>query len=124
MPEEVEVDRLTKLEHQTIKDKTWGYEVWIANSPLYCGKLLHIEQGCKTSQHFHIRKTETMYVASGVLELKIWEDAEERTMYLEAGDSYLITPGLVHQLIAPHTDVEVYEFSTEHFEDDSFRVRR
>ena len=105
-------------------DKSWGYEIWIANSPLYCGKKLFIKHNHCSSQHFHMRKTETLYVVSGRLKLDLWENAQTTTLMLEKGDSFLITPGLVHKLTAPDGDVVLHEFSTEHFDDDSYRIAR
>jgi len=73
--------------------------------------------------HFHVLKTETISVESGSLELKILEEGEEARYILYSGDSILITPGLMHQLIAKTEDVVLYEFSTQHFDTDSYRVR-
>jgi quercetin dioxygenase-like cupin family protein len=39
------------------------------------------------------------------------------------GDSFHIYPGLRHQMIA-FEDSELFEFSTQHFEEDSFRIIR
>jgi quercetin dioxygenase-like cupin family protein len=40
---------------------------------------------------------------------------------LNAGDSFHIYTGLKHQMIALE-DCELFEFSTQHFEDDSYRI--
>ena len=116
--------RLIKKTDQVKVPKTWGYEIWIANSPLYCGKKLFIEHNKCSSQHFHMQKTETLYVVAGRLKLDLWEDAQVTTIILEQGDSFLITPGLVHKLTAHDGDVILHEFSTEHFDHDSYRVSR
>ena len=39
-----------------IVPKGWGYEKWIANSELYCGKLLFIRKGHRCSWHYHTKK--------------------------------------------------------------------
>ena len=44
-------------------DKAWGYELWIVNHELYCGKLLVFEKGKKFSMHYHLIKEESWYVA-------------------------------------------------------------
>ena len=98
--------------------------MWYANSPLYCGKLLYVAEGKSTSQHFHLNKTEDILVDMGTLYLTLWEDAIETSHILEAGDSVTITPGLVHRLTGGPDGVVLYEFSTQHFDDDSYRVSR
>src|SRR5260370_30961190 len=50
--------------------KGWGREIWIANNPLYCGKILEIRKGKRCSLHFHKLKTESFYLRSGRLKLK------------------------------------------------------
>lgn len=115
---------ITRNSKQHRAAKAWGEEVWLANSPLYCGKRLFIRQGYGSSMHFHVLKTETIVVESGSLELKILEEGEETRYILFPGDSILITPGLMHQLIAKTEDVVLYEFSTQHFDSDSYRIRR
>ena len=49
----------TKL-HIPIKfvKKGWGYEKWIVNKDLYCGKLLFFNAGKKCSWHYHVKKDE------------------------------------------------------------------
>jgi len=42
-------------------------------------------------------------------------------LVLEAGQCMDIPPGLVHQMEALE-DAELFEFSTEHFEEDSYRL--
>src|ERR1043166_7821365 len=102
------------------KDRGWGYELWIANSPLYCGKLLHIEVGKKTSMHFHMLKTETMYVQSGKARIHYILDGITKNIDLEPGESILIEPGQVHRIEAIE-ELDLFEFSTLHEESDSYR---
>ena len=105
-------------------DKGWGYEKWIVNKPEYCGKLLFFEEGKKCSFHYHKLKDETFYLQSGELIVRysdgdILDDAKELILY--AGDSFYVYPGLRHQMEAT-IDSELFEFSTEHFEEDSYRI--
>ena len=109
-----------RQQHTVIKD--WGYETWFANSPLYCGKMLFIKKGYSSSLHFHAKKTETIVVTKGQLSLILLKDEEEIWTELYEDCSVLITPGLVHRLYARDTDVILHEFSTEHFDSDSFRI--
>ena len=77
--------------------KGWGWEKWIANSPEYCGKLLFIKKNHRCSWHYHILKDETFYLQSGKIHLFYG-----KTDSLE--------------------DAELFEFSTQHFDKDSYRV--
>jgi len=107
-----------------IEPKGWGREVWIANSPLYCGKVLEIKKGKRCSLHFHEIKTESFYLRSGRLRLRIKDTPETDVIdefVLEAGECMDIPIGLVHQMEALE-DAELYEFSTQHFDSDSHRL--
>src|SRR3990172_2964236 len=97
MKESIDIRLVRKIDQKFIP-KTWGHEIWIANSSLYCGKELFIKAGSSSSQHFHLIKTETLFVQLGNLHLLIWENAQEKEFFLHPGDSFLITPGLVHKL--------------------------
>ena len=104
--------------------KGWGYELWIHNDEKYCGKLLFFEKGKGCSYHYHKIKHETFYLQSGKLLLTFGSTDEmetSRELLLTPGDSFEITPGLRHRMLAIE-DSELFEFSTEHFEDDSYRV--
>ena len=104
--------------------KGWGYEKWIVNTDEYCGKLLFFNKGKRCSWHYHKLKDETFYLQSGSLllfygETDSLEDA--KTIVLEPGDKFHIHRGLRHQMVA-QADSELFEFSTQHFDEDSHRV--
>tara|TARA_A100001015_G_scaffold181033_1_gene201506 strand:+ start:3571 stop:3915 length:345 start_codon:yes stop_codon:yes gene_type:complete len=104
--------------------KGWGYELWIANNEKYCGKILHFNKGKRCSYHYHKLKKETFYIESGQIKVlygygKI-EDAKIKVM--NPGDSLEVPIGLIHQIIALE-DSKVYEFSTTHYESDSYRIQ-
>ena len=106
--------------------KGWGFEKWIVNSELYCGKLLYFEKGKKCSWHFHKLKDETFYIQSGKLVVKYSSHddimgAEE--IILSAGEKFHVPIGLRHQMIAIE-DTEMFEFSTQHFDEDSYRIEK
>ena len=106
--------------------KGWGYEKWIVNKPEYCGKLLFFNKGKKCSWHFHKIKDEVFYLQSGKLLVKYSDDENlenAKELVLNAGDSFHVYIGLKHQMIALE-DSELFEFSTQHFEDDSFRITK
>ncbi len=109
-----------------IVPKGWGRELWIANGDLYCGKLLEIRKGKKCSLHYHKLKTESFFLRSGRIKMRIKESPESETIEefeLNAGDCMDIPPGLVHQMEAVE-DAELFEFSTQHFDEDSHRIVR
>ena len=115
----------TKL-HIPIKfvKKGWGYEKWIVNKDLYCGKLLFFNSGKKCSWHYHVKKDEVFYLQSGKMIVRysdLDELSEAEEIMLEPGMNFYIYPGLRHQMEAIE-DSELYEFSTEHFDSDSYRI--
>ena len=106
--------------------KGWGYELWITNSEKYCGKLLHIVKGKKLSWHYHNLKDEVMYVQSGCISIFYGRDKDinnAQETVLSAGDSFHIPVGLIHRIVAVETS-EVFEFSTQHFDEDSIRIEK
>jgi len=42
---------------------------------------------------------------------------------MKPGDKLHIPPGMIHQMQA-RKSTELFEFSTQHFEDDSYRIER
>lgn len=111
----------------SIISKNWGYEMWIHNDEEYCGKLLVFnKEGDKFSMHYHIKKKETWFIQSGTFLFK-WIDVENgqiNSQELSVGESVVIERGLPHQLIALENNSIVFEVSTQHFEDDSYRIYR
>ena len=107
-----------------IVPKGWGYEKWLCSTEEYCGKLLHFIKGKKCSWHYHKLKDETFYLQEGKLLLRYSEkdDIEKATqLVLERGDKFHIYRGLRHQMFAME-DTDMFEFSTQHFDEDSYRV--
>lgn len=106
--------------------KGWGFEKWIVNSKEYCGKILYFVKDKKCSWHYHILKDETFYIQSGKILLKYSEEDEidsAETIILEKGDKFHIYRGLRHQMTALE-DTELFEFSTQHFDEDSIRIEK
>ena len=105
--------------------KGWGYEKWIVNSEQYCGKLLFIAKGKQCSWHFHKKKDEVFYVQSGKIKIYYgWDDNIEmaRKLVLEPGDKFHVPIGMKHRMYGL-LDTELFEFSTEHFDEDSNRIQ-
>ena len=107
-----------------IHPKGWGYEKWIVNKDEYCGKLLHIIKGMKCSWHYHQKKDETFYLQQGKLLVRYSEEDDIKKaveVIMERGDKFHVYRGLRHQMFALE-DSDLFEFSTQHFEDDSYRI--
>ena len=106
-------------------EKAWGYELWIHNDVDYCAKILHFNKNTKFSMHYHVIKEETWYVASGKFRLIVidTDSAEDFEQILNVGDIVEIPRGAPHQLIALE-EGDIFETSTQHFEYDSYRVRK
>lgn len=103
--------------------KGWGEELIIENNHMYCGKLLIFKAGCKFSMHYHMIKDETWYVESGEFIYR-WIDTETADVHeqkLVPGNVVRQLPGQPHQLEAL-TDGKIFEVSTQHFDEDSYRV--
>ncbi len=104
--------------------KGWGFEKWIVNNDEYCGKLLYFVKGKRCSWHYHVLKDEVFYIQSGKVLLK-YADSDDinsaKEVELGPGDKFHIYRGLRHQMIALE-DTELFEFSTQHFDTDSYRV--
>lgn len=96
--------------------KPWGHETIWARTEQYVGKILHIKAGEALSVQYHNVKDETVYLLSGQLIYRIWENDKPRDVNLQIGQAFRITPGTVHQMEAV-TDCDVLEVSTPHLDD-------
>lgn len=125
--------------------KGWGYERWIVNNEKYCGKLLYFAKSRKCSFHYHKLKDETFYLQSGRIRVYFSDDPElfeqQKTptgfvtawgthvdhtdlcdfVVLEPGDNFYVPQFRAHQMVA-ELDSELFEFSTQHFDSDSYRI--
>ena len=103
--------------------KGWGKEIIFVNNDEYCGKLLCFDKDKKFSMHYHIKKKETWYVSKGSFIL-VWVETDTgttHTEYIKVGDVITNERGDPHQLLALE-DSEVFEVSTKHYDEDSFRM--
>jgi len=90
---------------------------------LYCGKKLIINKGKKCSIHYHKIKDETFFIQGGKVRMEIYPEGyprEVKRIIMNAGDILHIPVGLVHQFFGIGNS-EMFEFSTQHFEEDSYR---
>ena len=103
-----------------VSEKMWGHEEWIVNKPAYCGKKLVFNAGYQCSMHHHKVKDETFYIQSGKIVLETDYNGLQESRILTAGDTAHIPQGMWHRITAIQT-AEVFEFSTFHREEDSYR---
>ena len=97
-------------------EKPWGYEIIWAHTDRYVGKILHIKAGHELSVQYHNRKDETVYLLSGKLTYRVKQGDALEDVQLEIGQSFRLTPGTVHQMVAV-TDCDVLEVSTPELDD-------
>jgi quercetin dioxygenase-like cupin family protein len=113
--------------------KGWGYEAWIANGPLYCGKILCLWAGKKLSWHYHNLKDETFFCLDGKAILYYSDDdcmpdgkfdkSLAKQITLVPGMAFHVNIGLRHRVEALET-THLVEVSTEHFDEDSIRLEK
>jgi quercetin dioxygenase-like cupin family protein len=119
----MDTDTKTKIKINFVP-KGWGFEKWIVNCEEYCGKLLYFVKGKRCSWHYHDLKDEVFYVQSGKIKVLFSDNDDLETaeeIILETGDNFHVYRGLRHQMIALK-DTELFEFSTQHFDSDSYRI--
>jgi mannose-6-phosphate isomerase-like protein (cupin superfamily) len=97
--------------------KVWGEEIWIVNTAAYCGKKLLLKKDFQSSLHYHKKKDETFYVQSG----KVVFQLGELRMILLPGNTVHVPPMTHHRFFGVE-DSEIFEFSTHHDEEDSYRI--
>ena len=98
-------------------EKPWGHEIIWAETDRYVGKILHIKAGGQLSLQYHQRKMETILVSSGKMTFEFFRDGEQlQQKVLAKGESFHITPGLRHRMIAIE-DTDVFEVSTPDLDD-------
>ena len=149
LSEELERLRIRTEADYKIVDKSWGFERWIENNSLYCGKELVCLHGKWSSEgkfHYHKKKDEVFYVLSGILELEvipasisfgIITESSDRSLkkrslktklnvwefLLKEGDSLRIFPNWSHRFRAMSKPLcRIIEFSTRHSDKDSYYV--
>jgi len=96
--------------------KPLGHETIWAHSERYVGKILHINAGQELSVQYHNKKDETVHLLSGEISYRVKTNELLEDMRLRVGESFRITPGTVHQMVAV-TDCDVLEVSTPELDD-------
>ena len=113
-------------------DKAWGWERWIVNNDLYCGKEIYNDGTWSSSGNFHYHpiKHETFYVLKGILKLDIATNIGKGlsiiSHILNEGEKITVLPYEKHRFRAisiksNEPGCTFIEFSTTHKEEDSIR---
>jgi len=108
------------LEKETLVkhvQKVWGYEDWLVNNNLYCGKILHVQRQHCCSYHYHKLKDETFYILKGHVVMEL----NNNRFDMLQGDVVRIKPGDKHRFFGID-DTDIIEISTRHFDSDSHRL--
>lgn len=114
-----------------IVNKVWGYEIWIENNKLYCGKHLHVLPTKWCSVHYHKNKKETFYIVNGSLKLRYsnnlnkewWLEDHATEIVLNKGQSFTLDPLIAHRFTsATNEPCDFIEISTHHDDSDSYRI--
>ena len=100
-----------------IHRRIWGIEKWIVNNKRYCGKILCLDKGYRCSYHYHKIKDETFHILKGIVLMRV--DGKEQEMF--PNDTIHIPPKTKHSFTGI-TYAEILEISTQHFEDDSYKL--
>lgn len=114
------------MKENNVVQKSWGSELWFANTKDYCGKRLIVEPdkwSSKGNFHYHKIKDETFFIVDGSLTLDIAKDnGEYQRITLFRNMSYRVMPGVKHRFTsALPTRCKFIEASTHHDDEDSYR---
>lgn len=119
-------------------DKSWGFEHWIVNNDLYCGKelvCLYNRWSSKGKFHYHREKSETFYITTGELEIELQQIEEKygkvanvgrlSRFVMREGDSLSLEPFIAHRFRARTAPIaKFFEFSTHHEDGDSYYLEQ
>ncbi len=97
-------------------EKPWGWELWVALTNFYVGKILHINPGHTLSLQYHKEKDESIFVLKGILEVEIREDSKVKRFKLKKNSCLRIHPGTIHRF-SSKKGCELMEVSTSQLED-------
>ncbi|MFC1874120.1 cupin [Chloroflexota bacterium] len=98
-------------------EKPWGFEMLLAHTPQYAGKLIFIRAGHRLSLQYHEKKDESMYIYAGEALLEIEDnDGQMVQSVAQPGSCYRIPPLAKHRLQAVE-DTTIFEISTSELED-------
>jgi len=98
-------------------EKPWGFELLVAHTPKYAGKLIFVRKGHRLSLQYHEKKDESMYIYEGRALVEIeGSDGHMVSTLLQPGQCIKIPPLTKHRLEATE-DTTFFEVSTPELED-------
>jgi mannose-6-phosphate isomerase len=98
-------------------EKPWGYELRWAVTDRYLGKLIHVNKGHQLSLQYHVQKDESIFIASGLLDLVLEDDVGDLHVHrMTPGMSARVRPGRRHRFMAVE-DTELFEVSSPEIDD-------
>lgn len=111
----------------------WGYELRLVNTPLYCGKLIVLDNSYPSSLHYHKDKTETFIVLAGRAMIVYWipsdsyepeDDPHNTGICGEYGPGSIITmeKKQMHRFWTKDIPTLLLEVSTHHEDSDTYRA--
>ena len=97
-------------------EKPWGYELLLAHTPKYVGKLLFVKKGHRLSLQYHKKKDESIYVHEGEILLDMGgQDGKLTQAVVKPGTSFHFPPQTRHRIKALE-DTTLFEASTPELE--------
>jgi mannose-6-phosphate isomerase-like protein (cupin superfamily) len=104
-----------------VRKKYWGRIETILSEDV-AAKRIFVAKGGQSSLEYHVEKSESYYIHSGLLRvgLRIGR-AENRSIVMKAGQSYDVHPGVMHMRMGLE-DTVIVEVSTRDNDSDSYLV--
>jgi mannose-6-phosphate isomerase-like protein (cupin superfamily) len=104
-----------------VREKYWGRIETIFSGDI-AAKRIFVRKGGQSSLEYHVEKSESYYIHSGLLKvgLRIGR-AENRSIVMTAGQSYDVRPGVMHMRMGLE-DTVILEISTRDSDSDSYLV--
>lgn len=103
------------------EERKWGTATIIVNNRFYCGKILRIKKGFRTSLQYHKIKDETLYVQTGCILMEYEKNHKMYQMQMYPGEIIRIRPHELHRFTGL-CDSEIFEVSTQHLDDDKHQM--
>lgn len=104
-----------------VREKYWGRIETLLGGDI-AAKRIFVRKGGQSSLEYHVEKSESYYIHSGLLRvgLRIGR-AENRSIVMMAGQSYDVRPGVMHMRMGLE-DTVILEVSTRDSDSDSYLV--
>lgn len=98
-------------------EKPWGYELLIACTANYAGKIIFVKKGHRLSLQYHREKDETLYLYEGKARIEI-EGSNGQLVQSIAQPGYCFkVPPLTKHRVEAIEDTTLFEVSTPEIED-------